>query len=293
MTSEFLDDLITAWENAHRAGQREPTPEELCPGSPELWDDLAREITLARNFHRQFGWVGRDACEATEPPAGNSRPGNPGEVRQRRHGGRLQGGGSKHQPGRRREESRSFAAQGGKRFREEAKAAAALKHANVVQILHVYEANGLPHISMELVEGGTLARLMQERPIDFTKAARMLALLARAAHAAHEAGIIHRDLKPANILLDKDGTPKISDFGLAKRVTGQGTWHRHRGAAGTPGYMSPEQWDPARASEVRAASDQFSLGVILFEWLTGRMPFSEPLAVWHRQRRPGAFAPIL
>ena len=158
------------------------------------------------------------------------------------------------------------------RFRAEAQAIARLKHPGIVQVFEVGGHDGLPYFSLEFVEGGTLADKLREGPWPPREAVQMVVRLARGIQAAHDRGIIHRDLKPANVLLAADGTPKITDFGLAKRLE-LDEHQTHTGAVmGTPTYMSPEQaW--GRSEEVGPHSDQYALGVILYELLTGRPPF--------------------
>jgi WD40 repeat protein/predicted Ser/Thr protein kinase len=160
------------------------------------------------------------------------------------------------------------------RFRTEAEAVARLRHGNIVQIYEVGEQEGRPFLSLEFVEGGSLADRLKGTPQPAHDAARLLETLARAVHAAHQCGVVHRDLKPANVLLAEDGTPKITDFGLAKQLdaesaqgqTGSGT------ILGTPSYMAPEQAE-GQAHVVGPAADVYALGAILYEMLTGRPPF--------------------
>jgi serine/threonine protein kinase/uncharacterized caspase-like protein len=161
------------------------------------------------------------------------------------------------------------------RFRTEAEAIARLQHPNILQIYDLGEHNGLPYFALEFCEGGNLhARLRQG--IDVNESARLVEALARAAHHAHQHGIIHRDIKPANVLLDARGTPKLTDFGLAKRLSDEGDLHTVQGAIlGTPSYMAPEQ-ARGKGSEAGPALDIYSLGALLYECLTGRPPFREP-----------------
>jgi WD40 repeat protein len=185
-----------------------------------------------------------------------------------------------------------------RRLRAEAEAVARLQHPNVVQLYEIGEAGGSPYLVLEYVSGGTLESHLAGRPQPPREAAALVETLARAVHAAHLKQIIHRDLKPANILLHRDaaavagdlraeeglrpghlsafGIPKITDFGLAKRLdrTVSGLTQT---LSGTPAYMSPEQV-PDRAGEppatpVTPATDVYALGVILYEMVTGRPPF--------------------
>jgi tetratricopeptide (TPR) repeat protein len=158
------------------------------------------------------------------------------------------------------------------RFRREAEAVARLQHPHIVQIYEIGEHGGLPFFSLEFVEGGSLDRRIRGGPQPAVPAAELIETLARAVQAAHERGIVHRDLKPANVLLTPDGTPKVTDFGLAKQLDGQ-TAHTETGVVlGTFKYMAPEQaW--GRAREVGPLADVYALGVILYELLTGRVPF--------------------
>src|SRR5581483_813643 len=111
----------------------------------------------------------------------------------------------------------------------------------IVQVHDVGEQRGQPYFSLEMVEGGTLDQKLASQPQPARDAARLIETLARAVHYAHRHGIIHRDLKPANILLGVDGTPKISDFGLAKSLEDDSGQTRTGTILGTPGYMAPEQ----------------------------------------------------
>jgi WD40 repeat protein/serine/threonine protein kinase len=158
------------------------------------------------------------------------------------------------------------------RFRTEAEAVARLRHPNVVQIHEVGQQNGLPYFSLEFCEGGSLEKKLAGTPLPPREAARLVETLARAMEAAHQKGIIHRDLKPANVLLAEDGSPKITDFGLAKKLE-EGAGQTGTGdVLGTPSYMAPEQAG-GRARQVGTLADVYDLGAILYECLTGRPPF--------------------
>jgi serine/threonine-protein kinase len=158
------------------------------------------------------------------------------------------------------------------RFRRETAALACLRHPNVVQVFDAGDVEGRPYFTMELVEGGSLARKLAGTPQSARQAAALVAALAGAVQAAHHGGIVHRDLKPSNVLLTADGTPKISDFGLARRLDGEAGLTRTGAALGTPSYMAPEQAE-GRTHAVGPAADVYALGAILYELLTGRPPF--------------------
>jgi serine/threonine protein kinase len=158
------------------------------------------------------------------------------------------------------------------RIRIEAEAVARLRHPNIVHIYEIGEVDGLPFLSLELLEGGTLEDRLAGDPQPSTSAAELMVTLARAIQVAHDARIIHRDLKPSNILFDSDGIPKITDFGLAKRLESDRRQTESGQIMGTPCYMAPEQ-AMGHTRDVGPAADIYSLGAILYEMLTGRPPF--------------------
>jgi hypothetical protein len=163
------------------------------------------------------------------------------------------------------------------RFRTEAEAIARLQHPNIVQIHEVGEQDGLPFFSLEFCGGGSLEKKLAGTPLLPKDAAALVETLARAMQAAHEKGVIHRDLKPANVLLADDGTPKITDFGLAKKLDEAG--QTASGAImGTPSYMAPEQAGN-KSGSVGPLADVYALGAILYECLTGRPPFKAASAL--------------
>ncbi|MFI5460855.1 MAG: protein kinase [Isosphaerales bacterium] len=158
------------------------------------------------------------------------------------------------------------------RIRIEAEAVARLRHPNIVQIYEIGEVDGLPFLSLELLEGGTLDDRLAGNPQPGRTAAELIATLARAIQTAHEAGIVHRDLKPSNVLFTDDGIPKITDFGLAKRLESDSRQTESGQIMGTPSYMAPEQ-AMGHTKDVGPAADVYALGAILYEMLTGRPPF--------------------
>jgi WD40 repeat protein/tRNA A-37 threonylcarbamoyl transferase component Bud32 len=163
------------------------------------------------------------------------------------------------------------------RFRTEAEAVARLQHSNIVQIFEVGDHDGLPFFSLEFCGGGSLEKKLTGTLLPPREAAALVEHLARAMHAAHQKGIVHRDLKPANVLLAEDGTPKITDFGLAKKLDEAGQTATGS-IMGTPSYMAPEQAG-GTSGLIGPAADVYALGAILYECLTGRPPFKAATAM--------------
>jgi len=155
------------------------------------------------------------------------------------------------------------------RFKREARTAASLNHPNIVTIHEIGEFEGQPYIAMGYVEGESLGDLIEREPVDLARAIDIALQICDGLATAHEAGIVHRDIKPHNILLDAQGRVKIVDFGLAK-LGGLSKVTRDQSTLGTIYYMSPEQ---VRSEEVDHRSDIFSVGVVLYELLSGRLPF--------------------
>src|SRR5687768_5513369 len=171
------------------------------------------------------------------------------------------------------------------RFFTEAQQVARLSHPNVVRVLDFGEGEDCPYLVMEYLSGGSLQDITGT-PMEPSRAISLISGAALGAGAAHEAGMVHRDLKPGNIMLGEEGTPKVGDFGIAvtkanERLTATGT------AIGSPHYVSPEQ---ASGRPIGPASDVYSLGVVLYELLTGKRPFERDsamqLAIAHVEETP-------
>jgi serine/threonine protein kinase len=160
-----------------------------------------------------------------------------------------------------------------KRFRREALAAASLDHPNIVPIYEVGEHDGSCYFSMKFVEGGQLNEVVNRAPMSIRQAAKVIAKVARTVHYAHEHGILHCDIKPGNILLDKNGEPHLTDFGLARLLDIQSSVTRTIDVLGTPSYMAPEQAAGEHA-KISKATDVYGLGAVLYQLLTGHPPFA-------------------
>src|SRR5207247_2358097 len=182
-----------------------------------------------------------------------------------------------------------------KRFRREAEAAASLEHPGIVPIHEVGERDGSCYFSMKFIEGGQLDEIVRREPMPVRQAAELIAKVARTVHYAHEHGILHRDIKPGNILLDAEGEPHLTDFGLARLVETESTVTRTLEVLGTPSYMAPEQ---ARSNSPQGAAvslgavasakagsppndaglmrviDVYGLGAVLYQLMNGQPPFA-------------------
>jgi serine/threonine protein kinase len=156
------------------------------------------------------------------------------------------------------------------RFRHEAQAIAQMRHPNIVNVYDFGEYEGTPYMIVEYVPGGNLAGRMSHGPLDRLTALRFLRGVASALDYAHSMGIVHRDVKPANVLLERDETPVLADFGLAKMMQGSSLKSLTGVTTGTPAYMAPEQ---VTGHEVGPAADRYSLATIAYEMLTGSIPF--------------------
>jgi WD40 repeat protein/tetratricopeptide (TPR) repeat protein/tRNA A-37 threonylcarbamoyl transferase component Bud32 len=278
---ERLVDLLVKAEEWQQEG-RHFTVAELCPDQPELWGLLEEMLRGMRQLAGVMRGPGLNRSP-TEPVTLTPAP-PPSAVPGYELLGQIgRGGMAVVYKARHVQLNRVVAlkmllphdaddAPQLKRFRAEARTVARLRHPNIVQIYEVGEHDGRPFFSLEYLEGGTLGESLKGRPQPPRGAAAVVERLARAVQYAHEQGVIHRDIKPANVLLAPDGTPKLSDFGLARetrvdqRVTQSGL------VIGTPSYMAPEQAQGS-SQEVGPAADVHALGVLLYEMLTGRPPF--------------------
>jgi serine/threonine protein kinase/Tfp pilus assembly protein PilF len=160
-----------------------------------------------------------------------------------------------------------------KRFRREAAAAASLDHPRIIPIYEVGERDGSCYFSMKFVEGGQLDEVVSRAPMSMRQSAEVIAKVARTVHYAHQHGILHRDIKPGNILLDTDGEPHLTDFGLARLVEAESTITHTEGIMGTPGYMAPEQAVGPNA-QLTSATDVYGLGAVFYQLLTTQPPFA-------------------
>jgi tetratricopeptide (TPR) repeat protein/predicted Ser/Thr protein kinase len=184
------------------------------------------------------------------------------------------------------------------RFLAEAEAVAAVRHPGVVQVFDFGTHDGRPFFALEFLAGGSLTDKLKGTPLPAKEAAKLVEAIARAVQAAHDVGVIHRDLKPGNILFDADGTPKVTDFGLARKGDSNTGLTATGAILGTPSYMAPEQAEGRK--DVGPAADVYAVGAILYECLTGRPPFraATPLETIHQVLKddpvpPSRFSPKL
>jgi eukaryotic-like serine/threonine-protein kinase len=267
-------DLLLEYEERREKG--EPvSPEQLCADCPELLPEVRKRLDALRRIDRQLDTT---PIPAAPPPA--EHPSLPGYevLGELGHGGmgvvylarelaldRLVAVKMLQPHG--RLTGRELA-----RFRSEAEALARLVHPHIVQVYAAGEVEGRPYLVLEYVPGGSLDRHVGDRAQPARQSAELVRALAGAIHFAHQHHVVHRDLKPGNVLLLKDGTPKVSDFGLAKRMDRSYSPTLSREVLGTPSYMAPEQVFADRP--VGPAADVYGLGGILYKMLTGRPPFA-------------------
>jgi WD40 repeat protein len=273
-----IDELLSLHEAAQASG-RPLSPEELCRDCPDLLDDVKRRLANLRVMDSLLA-SGQDRTDSGSMPEGAAPPSIAGyEVL-----GELGRGGMgvvyqvwQEQLGR-MAALKMISAVGRaspeeqRRFRIGAEATARMQHPNIVQVFEIGEHNGQPYLVLEFVDGDSLARRLAGTPLDPRRAAELVETLAGAIHYSHGRGVVHRDLTPSNVLLTADGTPKITDFGLAKLLTGGAERTVSGAVLGTPSYMAPEQ-AAGKVSAISPATDVYALGAILYELLVGRAPF--------------------
>jgi tetratricopeptide (TPR) repeat protein/tRNA A-37 threonylcarbamoyl transferase component Bud32 len=290
-----LDEVVTAYLQTLGSGQA-PDRQALCARHPDLAEELAEFFTFQDWLYRlatPLRCVARAAEQATPLPnetvSADGSEGPASAEASRKFGGyellgRV-GAGGMGVVYRARQKSpnrlvalkvirmRTLAsADEVRRFRAEAETAASLDHPHVVPVHEVSEHEGQLFYSMRLMEGGSLAGQLARFRDDSRSAARLVAIVARTVHHAHQRGILHRDLKPSNILLDGEGQPHVSDFGLAKRIEADASLTQTGAIVGTPQYMAPEQTRGQKGA-VTTATDVYGLGAVLYALLTGRPPF--------------------
>ena len=294
--SEQLAELLIRWEQLRQQGGN-PSVEQLCSDFPQLVNGLNARV---RAMEKMESVLGVDAVASSGPPSifdmarrrvESDRPlptipeyeilevlgrGGMGVVyrAQQLKLGRtvavkmldstLRG-------------TRSL-----ERFLDEVHTVAHLHHPNIVQIYDFGQVDNVPFFSMEYVEGGNLKDRLADGPFDIEDAIRFTEIIARAVHLVHLEGFAHRDLKPANILLTVDGQPKVTDFGLAKRLDNESGHTSPGEILGTIGYMAPEQLDHSHAN-IGPRTDIYALGTLLYEMLTGEPPFAANPALTLRQ----------
>ncbi len=292
-----LDEVVTAYLQGLGSAST-PDRETLCARHPDLAGELAEFLDFQDWLYRlstPLRFVARAAEQATPPVGETLSADDSAEPASSEAGrefgdyellGRVGAGGMgvvyrARQKGLNRLVAlkvirmRELAsADEARRFRGEAETAAALEHPHVVPVYEVSEHQGQLYYSMRLMEGGSLAGQLGRFRDDPRGAARLVAIVARAIHHAHQRGILHRDLKPSNILLDAQGQPHVSDFGLAKRIEADASLTQTGAIVGTPQYMAPEQTS-GRKGTVTTATDVYGLGAVLYALLTGRPPFRD------------------
>jgi non-specific serine/threonine protein kinase/serine/threonine-protein kinase len=270
-------DLLSQWEEYRRRGE-EPPADWTRAIDPALREELDRRVLRRKRLHVLLDLAGPVVTPAAGPDV--PLPSFPGHETIGKIG---HGGMGAVYKARDTELERIVAiktiAEGRfarpdqrERFRAEARAIARLRHPNIIAIHAIGEHDDQPYLTLEYAEGGSLAQRLIEKPMAPREAAGLLETLARAVHAAHQAGVVHRDLKPSNILLTAQGVPKVSDFGLAKLMDAESGRTVTGQVMGSPSFMAPEQAE-GRSKDVGPAADIYSLGSILYQALTGRPPF--------------------
>ncbi len=270
-----LLELLVRWEEGHARGE-DPTPETLCGDALHWLPALRERIDKRKRLRAILAMPATLDADEVEPPmpeiAGHEVLGRLG-----RGGMGLVYQARDVRLGRVVALKTLAAAQYAtreqlERFLDEARAVARLRHPNIVAIHAIGEHEGRPYLSLEFVEGGSLAQRLAAGPMAPRPSAELVELLAHALEVAHRAGVVHRDLKPGNVLLTAEGVPKVGDFGLAKLMDSDSALTCSGQVMGTPSYMAPEQAE-GHSSRVGPTADVYALGAILYQALTGRPPF--------------------
>jgi tetratricopeptide (TPR) repeat protein len=267
--------LLVRWEEAIARGE-DPDPQTLC-GDNLLWLPALRErIAKRKRLRSVLAMPAAPESDWVEPPLPDL-PGHEVLDRLGRGGMGIVYRARDVRLGRivalkTLAEARYATREQVERFLDEARAIARLRHPNIVAIHAIGEHRERPYLSLEYLEGGSLADRLAGGPMAPRPAAELVETLARAIDAAHRAGVVHRDLKPGNVLLTADGMPKVADFGLAKLLDSDAARTYSGQVMGTPSYMAPEQAE-GRSARVGPAADVYALGAILYQSLTGRPPF--------------------
>jgi WD40 repeat protein len=287
-----IEDLLSRWEQLKRAGQT-VSPEELCRDCPELLEEVRRRVGVLEYFDQQAPSSTTDDKQSEDRPEPAGRAPLPASLgRYRLEELRGEGGFGQVWRAFDPELLRTVAIKVPRpdrlagpaeqeAFLAEARKVARLRHPAILPVHDVGRAGDLLFIVSEWVDGGDLARrIAADRPA-LREAVRLVAEVAEALHFAHLSGLVHRDVKPANILLDRKGNPLLTDFGLA--VTEEELQEAGRVVMGTLPYMAPEQMR-GETHQIDGRTDIYSLGVVLYELLTGRRPFrADSLAGWQEQ----------
>jgi serine/threonine protein kinase len=273
-----VKELLCRWDELREQGEQ-ITPEALCADAPELVDELTAQIRRLRSMD----WLDEPGGPVEEGPAVPNEQVVPPTIagRYRLEGLIAEGGFGRVYRATDLMLQRPVAVKVTTlECVGEARRVASLRHHGIISVHDVGHEAGLCFIVFDLVEGTDLARRISEERPAWQEAVRIVAEVAGHLHHAHGKGFIHRDIKPANILLDEQGQPILADFGIA--VTECELRHEVLTSTGTLAYMSPEQLTPG--SQVDARTDVYSLGVVLYELLTGTIPFSDQTLTGLRRR---------
>jgi serine/threonine protein kinase len=277
---EKVEELLVRWDELREQGQ-EVSAEELAADSPELLDELKAQVQR----RKAMDWLDRPVNETPGSSNGEAGPGMPipTTIGGRYRLERLIGEGGFGQVWRATDTALERPVAVKVTTLEcvsEARRVASLKHHGIVSVHDVGHEGNHCFIVFDLVEGTDLARRIRESRPGWEEAARIVAEVAGHLHYAHEKGFIHRDIKPANILLDEKGRPVLADFGIA--VTECELRHEAMTSTGTLSYMAPEQL--SAGGQVDPRTDVYGLGVVLYELLTGTVPFADPTLTGLRKR---------